>query len=147
MRALASCNRLFSHAGVQVAISIGDAQRAESLPAQVLKSTLDPLPPLVQVGDDSFGGFDTRADIEHIAERAFGHHQKLSVFGHQDAQPFADEVIWNLIELLIVRQVILSLGAQGLINWIGEARLVTGVQIGVEEYCLTLLAPRVERGV
>jgi hypothetical protein len=69
---------------------------------QVASKVPSPIPPLVQVGVASFGGLDIRVDLEHIVESAFGHHQTLPVSGHpisgnQDAQPLADEVIWNLV--------------------------------------------------
>jgi hypothetical protein len=65
---------------------------------------------------------------------------------HQDAQPLAQEVVGDLIELAVFGNVQFRVGADGLVDRTGEAGLVDGIQVRTEEDLVAVLPVQIQCG-
>ena len=122
-------------------VPVGDAQRAEALAAELREALVDLVP----------HGGDVRRSRRRPSPRSSRPRARSSSAplvtircrspcGDQDAQPLADEVVGHLVQLLVAGHVERTVGADRLVDRIGEARLEEGVEVGVEQDLLALLA-------
>ncbi len=124
-------------------VPVRNSERAKTLATQNFNLTLDLA---LHLTDGAWSGSkcDGGAHLQHVVDRAFRNHEVAAVFGDQNAEPLAREVVRHFVDLRPSSHVKLPVLSNGLVDRVAETRFVKRIQIRIEKSFFVWLTFRIQ---